>query len=334
MRALAGTLRCRHVALAGDGAERGAVRLDQQPLEGEPPHELLLLPRAHDRRRYREEVARFDTPLCARRTAVEGVELHAARPVLEEHGDRVAPGGARVDVERQVQLDREPDEPHEDLPLQLELGRIGHLPVVEADLSDRDQALGPLADPGGEPPGFLEVDTCRMQSRGGEDLRVLGGQLEIAPRVGEGLGDGDDRDDPRLARVLEHATAIGVERDVADVRVAVDEHGSASMAQGEKKSRPEGRRKWEEGGGGEGSAGAGHERTGFLRGAWAPRVGAQLSGKPTEHVDRLARVGDRLEHQPAARAPREDQLVTARDGAIVLRARHQQAGLRPSTRTS
>ena len=80
--------------------------------------QLLLLPRADHRGGYGKEVAGLHRRQGRRSLAVEGVELHPGGALFEQHGDDMAAGRARVDVERQTQLLRKTDEAFEDFALQ------------------------------------------------------------------------------------------------------------------------------------------------------------------------------------------------------------------------
>jgi len=98
-----------------------------------------------------------------------------------------------VHVERQVELEREIDEPPEDLALDLEIGLLPDLPMVETDLADRHELVTALTDELLEIGGLLAVEMGRVQPRGRADLGVPGGEIEVAARVRERLADGHDR---------------------------------------------------------------------------------------------------------------------------------------------
>ena len=66
------------VSLAGPGAQDGRIGLEQQMVEGQPAHQLLLLRRADHRRRNREEEARLDALQRRGGFAVECVQQDAA----------------------------------------------------------------------------------------------------------------------------------------------------------------------------------------------------------------------------------------------------------------
>jgi len=68
---------------------------------------------------YGKEVSGLHCRQGRRCLAVEGVQLHPGGALFEQHGDDMAAGRARVDVERQAQLLRKMDETLEDFALQL-----------------------------------------------------------------------------------------------------------------------------------------------------------------------------------------------------------------------
>ncbi len=204
-------------------AEDRGVGLEEKRGEGQPDDELLLLTGAHDRRRNREGEAAREPVLGGGGARIEGVEEDAPGALLRQHLDHAASGGAGMDIERQVELEREPDLAAEDLLLELLPGRIRHLPVIEPHLADgrelapvgaderRDLALGVHIEVGGIEPGARPED------------RKTASEIENALRFHRRFSHAEDGRDAGGRGTLEHGGAVDVEGGVGQVGVAVHE---------------------------------------------------------------------------------------------------------------
>ncbi|KAG5175272.1 hypothetical protein JKP88DRAFT_265911 [Tribonema minus] len=83
--------------------QRGAVRLQHQRLQRQPPHQRLQTGAAAHARRHGERVAvALERGLRVLGLAVERVQQRAAHAELRQERDSVVPGGARVDVHGEV----------------------------------------------------------------------------------------------------------------------------------------------------------------------------------------------------------------------------------------
>ena len=201
----------------------GAVRLQQQGGQRQPPHQLALLRRTHRRTAARR---RSSPPRPRARPGPRGRrrrEAAPASPRVRATGRwRSAPPSARVDVERQVELDGQVDEQREDLPLNRAVALLAYLPAVQADLADGGQTRTFPADQVGDPRRFRRiqmrrVEAGRRENRAGAPL----GQFEVAFRVRPRLADGDHRLDAGGARPIQHFVEIAGEARVAQVSVTI-----------------------------------------------------------------------------------------------------------------
>lgn len=153
------------------------------------------------------------------------MHLYAFGPLAKQKIDGVPPSGPGVNVQGQVEFERERDEPAEYLALDRAVGFFLDLPVVESHLANGHPAGAVLTDEGLERGRGLFIQDRREQARGGNDqIWMRLGQLETAACVLKILTDGNDSGDSCLDRSLQDPIQVVGELGSAEMSVRVD-HG-------------------------------------------------------------------------------------------------------------
>ncbi len=217
---------CRFVPLARVAPQNRGVGLKEERRQRQPIHELLLLPGAHHRGWDGEGETEGEAGLRGRRPAVERMEENTPRVLLIQHLDCTPAGGPRVDVQRQVELECEPDLAAKDRLLERLARRISDLPVIKADLADRDELRAMAADEGSDLALQSEVEMRGVEPGARLENREALGKGEDALRLCRRFAHAEDGADAGSLSPRQDRLAVGVEDGVGYVGVTVDKlHG-------------------------------------------------------------------------------------------------------------
>lgn len=214
------------VAAMRNWRQVGGVRLGHQPIVWRKAQERDIAPGAEG-----DDPAERDRPSRVERSAREidraGAAMEDAEdpapPRVRHECAHVVVGVARMDDDGTADLRRERDLCLEGSELR-QPRRVGMVKVQPA-LANRARAIGERLAKGRKI--ARGVEAARVvgvnASRPGDEARKARGELTRAAGGGERFADADDRGGAAASRALDGRIAVGLERRVREMRVAVDE---------------------------------------------------------------------------------------------------------------